>query len=426
MSMSLDLLKSTVTNDGFDLDIGDVKLQCNTVLNELNMVSVSFESYMDACNRFLILCDTIEANEGMLDPTIRDFVNRNGELSMALGIDLAMEDDSQETQKENGEKVTEKKQGFFRRMWEGIKRFVQAILNAIGSFFHWLGNLFANTEKKIEWIKSDGKQIAERILNLPPEKIKNILFADEDKDGNVPFTIVTKKSNSATEDYKGHTISGPLDSDNSGPQAVNGHKSIKISKFTEALEIIDPINRAYAEFGLVAKHCEALSVAHDSDTMEKERQSVINTLKYIYELISKVPAERNVLEQIKFDDKTGKISALCVNRISFKWKGDFTERLKDVANGSYISAIENMDYKHIDIQKGRFYKVIDPLNKLADTIRAADGQFNVPDAIIRLNVAVIKAGADAAILLTKAYGKMTKGICDDLNEICTLLKNAKV
>ena len=416
MSMGFEsMLQSTPTGNNIDLEMGDIKLQYNAALDDLRVVSASFESYVNACERYLALCDCVEANEGMLEPAVRDFVNNNGELAMALGIDLAMEDDSQDAQKENGEKVTEKKQGFFRRMWEGIKRFVQAILNAIGSFFHWLGNLFANTEKKIEWIKSDGKQIAERILNLPPEKIKN-----------VPFTIVAKKSNSATEDYKGHTISGPLDSDNSGPQAINGHKSIKISKFTEALEMVAPINRAYAEFGLVAKHCEALSIAHDSDTMEKERQSVINTLKYIYELISKVPAERNVLEQIKFDDKTGKISALCVSRISFKWKGDFTERLKDVANGGYISAIENMDYKHIDIQEGRFYKVIDPLNKLADTIRAADGQFNVPDAIIRLNVAVIKAGADAAILLTKAYGKMTKGICDDLNEICTLLKNAKV
>lgn len=188
MSMSLDLLKSTVTDDGFDLDIGDVKLQCNAVLNEFNIISASFESYMDACERFGSLCDLVESNEGMLDPVVRDFVNRNGELSAALGIDLAMEDDSQDAQKENGEKVTEKKQGIFRRIWEAIKSFCKWIFNAIGSFFHWLGNLFSTTSKKLEWIETDGRRIAAKIMNASPEQIKE-MTVERSKEHGKPFDI---------------------------------------------------------------------------------------------------------------------------------------------------------------------------------------------------------------------------------------------
>ena len=170
MSMGFDFLQSSPSDQGIDLDIGDLKLQYNAALEELSFVSVSFESYMDACNRVFALFDAVEANEGMLDPVVRDFVNRNGELSMALGIDLAMEDDSQDAQKQNGEKVTEKKQGFFRRVWEAIKKFVRWILDKIGSFFHGLGNLFAGTKKKMEWVLHDGIKVAEEFAQLPKEQ----------------------------------------------------------------------------------------------------------------------------------------------------------------------------------------------------------------------------------------------------------------
>lgn len=162
MSMGFDFLQSSPSDQGIDLDIGDLKLQYNAALEELNFVSVSFESYMDACNRVFALFDAVEANEGMLDPVVRDFVNRNGELSMALGIDLAMEDDSQDAQKQNGEKVQEKKQGFFRRIWEAIKAFIKKILDGIGNFFHWLGSFFSANSKKIDDISKNADQIVDK------------------------------------------------------------------------------------------------------------------------------------------------------------------------------------------------------------------------------------------------------------------------
>ena len=209
MSMGFDFLQSSPSDQGIDLDIGDLKLQYNAALEELNFVSVSFESYMDACNRVFALFDAVEANEGMLDPVVRDFVNRNGELSMALGIDLAMEDDSQDAQKQNGEAVTEKKQGILRRMWEGIKKFFRAILDAIGSFFHWLGNLFAGTSKRIDWLKSDGKESASKLTNIPASDIKQFIVGQE-KDGKTPFQVVAKNSTS-TESFDSFAIESDND-----------------------------------------------------------------------------------------------------------------------------------------------------------------------------------------------------------------------
>lgn len=197
MSMGLEsILQSTPTGDNIALEMGDIKLQYNAALDDLKVVSASFESFMNACERYLALCDCVEANEGMLEPAVRDFVNHNGELAMALGIDLAMEDDSQDAQKENGEKVTEKKQGILRRMWEGIKKFFRAIFDAIGSFFHWIGNLFASTSKRIDWLKSDGKEIASKLTNIPASDIKQFIVGQE-KDGLIPFQVVAKNSSAS-------------------------------------------------------------------------------------------------------------------------------------------------------------------------------------------------------------------------------------
>lgn len=163
MSMGFEsILQSTPTGSDIALEMGDIKLQYNAALDDLRVVSASFESYMNACERYLALCDCVEANEGMLEPAVRDFVNRNGELAMALGIDLAMEDDSQDAQKENGNKVQEKKQGFFRRIWEAIKAFIKKILDGIGNFFHWLGSFFNANDKKIDDISKNADKIADK------------------------------------------------------------------------------------------------------------------------------------------------------------------------------------------------------------------------------------------------------------------------
>ena len=182
--MNFNLLQSIPSEQGFDLDVGEIKLQYNMALNELNVVSASFEQYMDACNRVFALFDAVEANEGMLDPVVRDFVNCNGELSMALGIDLTMEDDSQDAQKQNGEKVQEKKQGFFRRIWEAIKAFFKRIIQAIGNFFHWIGNIFNPIEKKVDAIEKNTQQIIEAISKNSGDINKSIAKEDIEYDTN--------------------------------------------------------------------------------------------------------------------------------------------------------------------------------------------------------------------------------------------------
>ncbi len=166
MSMGFEsMLQSTPTGSDIALEMGDIKLQYNAALDDLRVVSASFESYMNACERYLALCDCVEANEGMLEPAVRDFVNRNGELSMALGIDLAMEDDSQDAQKENGNKVNEKKQGFLRRMWEGIKAFIKKILDGIGNFFHWLGSFLSPKEEKLNTVVANAETVSQKLEN---------------------------------------------------------------------------------------------------------------------------------------------------------------------------------------------------------------------------------------------------------------------
>ena len=163
------LMQSASSGSNIDLEMGDMKLQYNAALDDLRVVSASFESYMNACERYLTLCDCIEANEGMLEPAVRDFVNRNGELSSALGIDLAMEDDSQDAQKQNGEKVTEKKQGFFRRIWEAIKAFIKKILDGIGNFFHWIGSFFSPMEQQANKIAENADKIEEKAKSASTE-----------------------------------------------------------------------------------------------------------------------------------------------------------------------------------------------------------------------------------------------------------------
>ena len=228
MSMNFNLLQSISSDQGFDLDVGEIKLQYNMALNELNVVSASFEQYMDACERFIALCDCIDANEDMLDPVVRDFVNRNGELSSALGINLAMEDDSQDAQKQNGEKVTEKKQGIFRRIWEAIKAFCKWIFNAIGSFFHWLGNIFSTTSKKLEWIETDGRRIAAKIMNASPEQIKE-MTVERSKEHGKPFDIhFVSKENMDDQyalEYNG-SIGAIVGASNSG--SYSGEKDTRI------------------------------------------------------------------------------------------------------------------------------------------------------------------------------------------------------
>lgn len=59
-------------------------------------------------------------------------------------------------------KVQEKKQGFFRRVWEAIKAFIKKILDGIGNFFHWLGSFFNANDKKIEDISKNADQIVEK------------------------------------------------------------------------------------------------------------------------------------------------------------------------------------------------------------------------------------------------------------------------
>lgn len=92
MSMGFEsMLQSTPTGSDIALEMGDIKLQYNAALDDLRVVSASFESYMNACERYFALCDCVEANEGMLEPAVLDFVNHNGALSEALGVSFAQE-----------------------------------------------------------------------------------------------------------------------------------------------------------------------------------------------------------------------------------------------------------------------------------------------------------------------------------------------
>ncbi len=192
------LIKSTKTANGYDLSLeGDVRLHLSESLHDLTVTCEDFDKVFNAYNHLLVLCDNIDQNDGMLEPAVKAFVNQNNELADALGISLSMEEDAvqdPEKQKEEGKQVTEKKQGIFRRMWEAIKKFVRMVLDAVASFFHWIGNLFAGTSKKIEWIKSDGIKIAAKLANVPKENVKSVSFGHVDNNGNTPFIVRSREN----------------------------------------------------------------------------------------------------------------------------------------------------------------------------------------------------------------------------------------
>lgn len=297
MSMGFEsMLQSTPTENDIVLEMGDIKLQYNAALDDLRVVSASFESYINACERYLALCDCIEANEGMLEPAVRDFVNRNEELASALGIDLAMEDDSQDAQKQNGEKVTEKKQGFFRRMWEGIKKFVRWILDKIGSVFHWIGNLFAGTKKKMEWVLHDGIKVAEEFSKLPKEEQETII-----KEG---LSATTLKKEKATEAFD-------LDEDDTPNR---NHEFFNI----------DEIIRFYGKFwDALSTYCASVKLAgnelinpNSEDTVAKSIDTVIQAGKQLVSNIHEIAgygiSASFIIDpnKIRFDENTGKVTGL--------------------------------------------------------------------------------------------------------------------
>lgn len=150
---------SQKTPEGFDVDICDVKLNMSEDLQILKISAYDATQAMNAVNALQMLLDNINLNNGKLDEGVRNFVNQNNELAEALGISFAMEA-NEPAQQTNGAAVANaKSEGFFKTAWRKIKDFVKMLINAIGSVFHWLGNVFSTTEKKVDWLVSDGLKL---------------------------------------------------------------------------------------------------------------------------------------------------------------------------------------------------------------------------------------------------------------------------
>ena len=422
------LMQSTSSGSNIDLEMGDIKLQYNAALDDLKVVSASFESYMNACERYLALCDCIEANEGMLEPAVRDFVNRNGELAMALGIDLAMEDDSQDAQKENGEKVTEKKQGFFRRMWEGIKKFVRWILDKIGSVFHWIGNLFAGTKKKMEWVLHDGIKVAEEFANLPKEKQEAII-----KEG---LSATTLKKEKATEAFD-------LDEDDTPDR---NHEFFNIE------EILDFYGKF---FDALTSYCsdvtnggERLVNSNSIDTVTEHTNYVVEAGKRLVGNIREIAgygiSASFIIDpnKIRLDENTGKITGLVskiesvrVQEREFRFMRYSPDKLKQS-----ISACESF-VKNGDLHEGveqKIKRLSKTLDAFADSLKETRTEqmnnghwsgpmksfnwFTAPVKLTNKAITVLKNAQINCASMVSINAHVGKLVYDEINTIYSFLK----
>ena len=141
-------------NNGFELNMADVRLEFSESFQVLNGTAVEFDQWCMALDRLDQLNQAIEQHDGKADKALITFLNQNNELAEALGIDLSTEDWNEEA------KGAEIRQGYSMAMegvWASIKAFFKKIFDGIASFFNWIGSFFSNTEKKLD-----------QVINTPP------------------------------------------------------------------------------------------------------------------------------------------------------------------------------------------------------------------------------------------------------------------
>ena len=149
----------------FDVHDGVVKLQeeCN-----------DFEKFASSVDTLMMLIDHIDANNGRLEKVVFDVVNQNNELAQALGIMMPYSFATEAEEQAAGEDVKkaaegqdgngEEEQGFFARAWETIKKFFNAIINAIKNGWNKLTG-------KSEDVKKMNEQTAAAISNMTDAQV---------------------------------------------------------------------------------------------------------------------------------------------------------------------------------------------------------------------------------------------------------------
>lgn len=171
-----------VEENGYELSVEDVRIQFNEAFEVLNAEAASFESFCGAVEKLDLLNKSIQENGGKADKSLIAFLNQNNGLADALGIDLSMENfDAVVT----GSEISAACEGAAGGLWEAIKNFFKNIWDGIVNFFKNLGNMFKNTESKVNKAEQNAAGIGAAIANGGGPNVGHLKLTQETMNGQV-------------------------------------------------------------------------------------------------------------------------------------------------------------------------------------------------------------------------------------------------
>lgn len=154
MSMFSGITIALREDNGFELNMADVRMEFSESFQVLNSTAVEFDQWCSALDRLEQLNRSIEHHDGRADKALITFLNQNNDLAEALGVDLSFENWDEEA------KGAEIRQGYSMAMegvWEAIKNFFINIWEGIKNFFSNFGKMFKSSEAKLDSVINNPK-----------------------------------------------------------------------------------------------------------------------------------------------------------------------------------------------------------------------------------------------------------------------------
>lgn len=182
MGLFSGILVNATEDKGFELSMEDVRIEFNEAFEVLNAEAVSYESFCGAIEKLEMLNESIQNNNGKADKGVIAFLNRNNELASVLGIDLSMEDFNEVVV---GSETCAAIEGALANVWEAIKNFFKNIWDGIVNFFKNLGNMFKNTEGKVNKAEQNAAGIGAAIANGGGPTVGHQKLTQENMNGRV-------------------------------------------------------------------------------------------------------------------------------------------------------------------------------------------------------------------------------------------------
>lgn len=182
MGLFSGIMVNTTENNGYELSFEDVRIEFNQAFEVLNTEASNFESFCGAIERLELLNESIQKNDGKADKCLVTFLNHNNSLADALGISIDMESFDEVVV---GAELSAACEGALGDIWEAIKNFFKNIWEGIVNFFKNLGNMFKNTEGKINKAEQNAAGIGAAIANGNGPNVGYQKLTQEDMNGQV-------------------------------------------------------------------------------------------------------------------------------------------------------------------------------------------------------------------------------------------------